>query len=77
MRLAGTDPDNAVRVTSLERKGAYRTSVLPATHTHGTLLALRLNGARLAPDHGFPCRIIAPSRPGVLQTKWVQRLEVL
>ncbi|WP_371320659.1 molybdopterin-dependent oxidoreductase [Saccharothrix yanglingensis] len=22
-------------------------------------------------DHGYPCRIIAPGRPGVLQTKWV------
>jgi hypothetical protein len=77
MALAGADPDQSVRVTSLERKGAYRASVLPATHTRHTLLALRLNGERLALDHGFPCRIIAPSRPGVLQTKWVHRLEVL
>jgi DMSO/TMAO reductase YedYZ molybdopterin-dependent catalytic subunit len=77
LRLAGADPNRAVRVTSLEQKGAYRTSVLPATHTRSTLLALRLNGERLALDHGFPCRIIAPSRPGVLQTKWVHRLEVL
>jgi Oxidoreductase molybdopterin binding domain len=77
MRLAGHGPDHPVRVISLERKGAYRTSVLPATHTETTLLALRLNGERLALDHGFPCRVIAPSRPGVLQTKWVHRLEVL
>jgi DMSO/TMAO reductase YedYZ molybdopterin-dependent catalytic subunit len=77
LRLAGADPDRPVRVTSLERRGAYRTSVLPATHTHTTLLALRLNGERLTLDHGFPCRVIAPSRPGVLQTKWVHRLEVL
>jgi hypothetical protein len=71
------DAAGPVRVTSLERRGAYRTSVLPTTHTAGTLLALRLGGERLALDHGFPCRIIAPSRPGVLQTKWVYRLEVL
>jgi DMSO/TMAO reductase YedYZ molybdopterin-dependent catalytic subunit len=77
LRLAGADPDRPVRVTSLERRGAYRTSVLPATHTDSTLLALRLNGERLTLDHGFPCRVIAPSRPGVLQTKWVHRLEVL
>ena len=77
MALVGATPDHQVRVTSLERRGAYRTSVLPATHTRGTLLALRLDGERLALDHGFPCRIIAPSRPGVLQTKWVNRLEVL
>jgi DMSO/TMAO reductase YedYZ molybdopterin-dependent catalytic subunit len=75
--LAGVSADRPVRVTSLEQKGAYRTSVLPATHVRSTLLALRINGERLALDHGFPCRIIAPSRPGVLQTKWVHRLEVL
>lgn len=75
--LADLVSGGPVRVTSLERKGAYRTSILPVSHLHSTLLALRLNGERLSLDHGFPCRIIAPSRPGVLQTKWVHRLEVL
>jgi len=72
---AGSD----VRVESLEQRGGYRKSTLPGTHTGDplTLLALRLNGEPLALDHGFPCRVIAPSRPGVLQTKWVARLEVL
>jgi DMSO/TMAO reductase YedYZ molybdopterin-dependent catalytic subunit len=42
-----------------------------------TLLALLLDGEPLAIDHGYPCRLIAPDRPGVLQTKWVSRLEVL
>ncbi|WP_286216957.1 molybdopterin-dependent oxidoreductase [Paraoerskovia sediminicola] len=28
-------------------------------------------------DHGFPARIIAPNRPGVLQTKWVTRMAVV
>ena len=56
-----------------------RRSTLPAAHARDplTLLALRLNGEVLDPDHGYPCRIIAPNRPGVLQTKWVTRLEVL
>jgi DMSO/TMAO reductase YedYZ molybdopterin-dependent catalytic subunit len=40
------------------------------------LLALQLNGAELSLDHGYPCRLIAPGRPGVLQTKWIARLEV-
>jgi len=37
---------------------------------------LRLNGEILDLDHGYPCRIIAPSWPGVLQTKWVHRLVI-
>lgn len=41
-----------------------------------TLLALRVNGALLHPDHGFPVRLIGHNRPGVHQTKWVGRVEV-
>ncbi len=70
--------DVDVRIDSLQPQGAYRRSVLPAEYVNhpDTLLALRLNGADLSLDHGFPARIIAPGRPGVLQTKWVSRLEV-
>jgi hypothetical protein len=79
IELVGAPHGSDVRVTSLERRGAYRVSTLPGSHTSDpdTLLALRLNGETLVLDHGFPARIIAPSRPGVLQTKWVHRLEVL
>jgi DMSO/TMAO reductase YedYZ molybdopterin-dependent catalytic subunit len=64
-------------VTSLEEGGSYAKSVLPGEHTAAelTLLAVKLNGEVLDLDHGFPCRIIAPNRPGVLQTKWVAKLE--
>jgi len=67
----------SVRVTSLQERGAFRATVLQgnfADHDR-TLLALRLNGADLDLDHGYPARLIAPNRPGVLQTKWVTRLE--
>ena len=42
-----------------------------------TLLATHLDGEVLAIDHGFPCRLIAPNRAGVLQTKWVSKVTVL
>lgn len=76
--LAGGDPTSEVTVRSMQTKGAFRTSVLPGqfVEDHRTLLALELNGEPLSLDHGFPCRIIAPNRPGVLQTKWVKQLEV-
>lgn len=78
LHAAGAPPASALAVTSLERNGLYAASTLPSTHTADplTLLALRLNGEVLDLDHGYPCRIIAPNRPGVLQTKWVTRLEV-
>jgi hypothetical protein len=76
---AGAPTGHPVRVSSLETAGLYSKSTLPANHASDplTLLALRINNEVLHPDHGYPCRIIAPSRPGVLQTKWVTRLEVL
>ncbi|MEO6088486.1 MAG: molybdopterin-dependent oxidoreductase, partial [Umezawaea sp.] len=79
LKKAGAPAGSAVRVESLEKGGLYRSTTLPGTHTADplTLLALRMNGEVLSLDHGYPCRIIAPSRPGVLQTKWVSRLEVL
>lgn len=68
-----------VRFTSLEQGGLYRTSVLPGRHAvdDTTLVALGLNGDPLDIDHGYPCRLIAPNRPGVLQTKWLSQIEVL
>jgi len=41
------------------------------------LIATHLDGEALDIDHGFPCRLIAPNRPGVLQTKWVTKVTVL
>ncbi|QES47017.1 molybdopterin-binding protein [Streptomyces venezuelae] len=79
IRLAGGRPGAMLRVVSLEVAGAYRVMHMGREYAEDplTLLALRLNGEVLSADHGYPARIIAPNRPGVLQTKWVTRLEVL
>ncbi len=75
----GAPRGRAVHVVSLQERGFYRQSTLPDQFADDslTLLALELNGETLALDHGYPCRLIAPNRPGVLQTKWVSRIEVL
>ncbi len=41
-----------------------------------TLVALRMNGEPLEPDHGFPARIIVPGWVGVASIKWVGRITV-
>lgn len=41
------------------------------------MIALRLNGEVLNQDHGFPARLIAPNRPGAMQTKWLESIEIL
>jgi hypothetical protein len=67
-----------VTVTSLQRRYSFGVSTLQANFAADdkTLLALRLGGETLVLDHGYPARIIAANRPGVLQTKWVTRMEV-
>ena len=78
LRLAGIPEEAHVRVVSLER-GHYQSSPVGprAARDPLTLLAMRLNGEPLALDHGYPLRLIGPNRPGVLQTKWLSRIEVI
>ena len=66
----------SVLVQSLQRGGAFRQAVLSAGQIMDpdSLLALRVNGADLSPDHGYPARVIVPGSPGVHNTKWVASL---
>lgn len=79
MDLAGAPHDADLRVESMERNGAYAVTVMERQYVRdpAALLALRLDGEPLTLDHGAPARVIVPNRPGVLQTKWVHRLEVM
>lgn len=75
--LARGDETFQAQVFSLQESG-YNHSVVAPPHARDpwTLLALRLHGETLVLDHGYPCRLIAPNRPGVMQTKWVHRIIV-
>jgi DMSO/TMAO reductase YedYZ molybdopterin-dependent catalytic subunit len=76
-RLAGVSNPASVLVKSLERGGAFGEVVLSAGQIMDpdSLLALRVNGADLTPDHGYPARVILPASPGVHNTKWVTSLD--
>jgi hypothetical protein len=76
--LVGAPRGRDVEVYSLQPSGPYRHTVLHGNFADDdrTLVALALHGEPLHRDHGEPARLIAPDRPGVLQTKWLSRLEV-
>lgn len=78
LALVGASGGKDVVVESLQPSGPYRRTLLQDNFADDdrTLIALQLNGEPLSLDHGYPARLIAPNRPGVLQTKWVQRIEV-
>jgi hypothetical protein len=78
LKAAGAKAGATIGVESFQRGGLYRRSEIHPNQVadDDTILALQLNGEPLHPDHGFPVRLIGPNRPGVLQTKWVERLVV-
>lgn len=71
----GTDTPQ-VLVESVQRGGPFSSVVLRDNQVRDqlSLLAVRVNGAVLSPDHGYPARVIVPGAPGVHNTKWVTRL---
>ncbi|MGH3190788.1 MAG: molybdopterin-dependent oxidoreductase [Streptosporangiaceae bacterium] len=75
-RLAGISHPASVLVDSLEGGGTFRHAVLSDGQIMDpdSLLALRVNGADLSLDHGYPARVIVPANPGVHNTKWVASL---
>ncbi len=77
--LAGAAPDTRLRGESLQRGGDFSSATLSAGQVRAAdaLLALRVNGADLTPDHGFPARVVVAALPGVHNTKWVTRMTFL
>jgi hypothetical protein len=80
LRRAGVADDEPVhlRFESFQTGTAYRYSEMDdrLARDPDTLIAWELNGDPLHPHHGYPARLIAPNRPGVLQTKWVEAIRV-
>ncbi|WFE25607.1 molybdopterin-dependent oxidoreductase [Solwaraspora sp. WMMD791] len=75
--LAGVPEPTSALVRSIQRGGLFNKAILQRNQVldGDSLLALRVNGVDLSPDHGFPARIIVPALPGVRCTKWVRAIE--
>jgi DMSO/TMAO reductase YedYZ molybdopterin-dependent catalytic subunit len=74
---AGGTPKSRIHVHSLEAGWVFNNSFVEGPQLSHALLATHLNGGRLDVDHGYPLRLIAPNRAGVLNTKWLAKIEVL
>jgi DMSO/TMAO reductase YedYZ molybdopterin-dependent catalytic subunit len=56
----------------------YQRSLTPdAAAQEDVLLAYAMNGAPLAPQHGYPVRLIAPGWYGMAHVKWLTRIDVV
>ncbi len=74
---AGAAGAGQVLVKSLQEAGSFNEAILSSAQIDDdkSLLALRVNGADISMDHGFPARVIVPALPGVHNTKWVSSME--
>jgi DMSO/TMAO reductase YedYZ molybdopterin-dependent catalytic subunit len=75
--LAGVSSPHSAFTQSLERVGSFNQATLQRSQIlhPDALLVLRVNGADLSIDHGYPARVIVPALPGVHCTKWVRSIE--
>jgi hypothetical protein len=76
VRRAGGDAGSRVDVLSMQPRGAFNRSTVFGPQVSRALLATHVNGQRLNIDHGYPLRLIAPNRAGVLNTKWLKAMTV-
>lgn len=78
IEMTGAGAGSTATVHSMQPGSRFTSSYLDAgfCQDRDTLLALDLHGEPLHIDHGFPLRLIAPNRSGVLQTKWLERMVI-
>ena len=70
--LAGARGSTGLTMQAMDGASASLTADQVAADE--SLLALRVNGVDLSPDHGYPARVIVPAAIGVNCLKWVDSL---
>jgi DMSO/TMAO reductase YedYZ molybdopterin-dependent catalytic subunit len=79
-RLKPTAKHVAFRGLDVVPQGAsdfIRSIPLDKATDRNTLLATKMNGAKLTPEHGFPVRSLVPGWIGSASIKWLQEIRVL
>lgn len=73
---AGIDPKATWLIAESADAIAHNMSLPVAKAMDDCILALYQNGEKLRPENGYPLRLIAPGWEGVLNVKWLRRLEI-
>ncbi|MDO8674444.1 MAG: molybdopterin-dependent oxidoreductase, partial [Dehalococcoidia bacterium] len=75
--IALARPLAEARCVMVHSYGGYSTNLaLETLMEEDVILARRHNGEELTPDHGWPLRLVVPSRYGWKNAKWVCGLEL-
>jgi DMSO/TMAO reductase YedYZ molybdopterin-dependent catalytic subunit len=73
LNQAGVSP-NVAHVTISAITGYSTTLSSDEAASSDNMIALKVGGAPLTIDHGYPARLVAPSRPGLNWVKYVSRI---
>jgi sulfane dehydrogenase subunit SoxC len=73
---AGIDPAASWVIAEGADAIAMNMSVPVSKIMDDCIVALYQNGERIRPEHGYPMRLIVPGWEGVLNVKWLRRIEV-
>lgn len=82
LRAAGADTDPSLHVAfeacdTVQGKGRYGVSIAMAKALcPDVLLAFLMNNEPLAPEHGFPLRVVVPGFAGARSPKWLSSVTV-
>jgi len=76
LREAGVDPAAAWVIAEGADAIAMNVSLPLAKLMDDALVALFQNGERVRPENGYPMRLIVPGWEGVLNVKWLRRLQL-
>jgi DMSO/TMAO reductase YedYZ molybdopterin-dependent catalytic subunit len=74
LEQAGSSPKSIAHVTIDAITGYSRTLSSDEATNLDNMIALKAGGAPLTVDHGYPARLVAPSRPGEDWVKYVSRI---
>ena len=74
--ISKVQPDNKAKYVYFQSADSYYESYRIDELLHPrVLMVLRMNGRVLSRDHGFPIRLIAPSKYGYKNVKYITRIE--
>jgi DMSO/TMAO reductase YedYZ molybdopterin-dependent catalytic subunit len=75
--LEAAGPAGAATTVAFHSADGYSAAIpIALARDPTTLVAIAQDGEALAREHGFPCRIRVPALYGMMNAKWVERIEV-
>jgi sulfane dehydrogenase subunit SoxC len=73
---AGIDPKASCVIAEGADAGLLNVSLPLSKLMEDAMVALYQNGERLRPENGYPVRLVVPGWEGILNVKWLRRLQL-